>query len=98
MPTDPVPLILLVEDDMLSREVLLLRLRGHGYRAEAAANGRAALELLAGGMQPDLVLTDLIMPELDGLSLSEILRQMPGLADIPVVVLTSVDRPAERER
>jgi CheY-like chemotaxis protein len=63
-----------------------------------AENGRAALDALEIGL-PDLILLDLMMPEVDGFAFVEALRQVPARAGIPVVVLTAKDlTDADRER
>ncbi len=82
--TDPVggdELILVAEDDPAVRLFVEDTLSGNGYRVESAANGRIALEyLLAAGEEVDLVLTDVMMPELGGVELAEeIVKRFPGL-------------------
>ncbi len=77
--------ILLVDDDPGLRETLAFNLRGAGYQVITAADGAAALELAQSG-QPDLVILDLMLPELDGLSVCRSLRQ---ISDVPVLVLTA---------
>ncbi|NJK59391.1 MAG: response regulator [Oscillatoriales cyanobacterium SM2_1_8] len=82
--------LLLVEDDVDSRELMCRILHEAGYRTQVAANGLAALESLAQGL-PDAILLDLTMPEMDGFQLMERLRQEPSLQHIPVIVLTAAD-------
>ena len=85
--------ILVVDDTRLNRSVLVRALEEQGYQAREAADGRAALELLASadGGAVDVVLLDLEMPELDGY---EVLRRMKAdeaLRHIPVIVISAVD-------
>ena len=85
--------ILVVDDTRLNRSVLVRALEEQGYQAREAADGRAALELLASadGGTVDVVLLDLEMPELDGY---EVLRRMKAddaLRHIPVIVISAVD-------
>jgi len=85
--------ILVVDDTRLNRSVLVRALEEQGYQALEAADGRAALELLASadGGTVDVVLLDLEMPELDGY---EVLRRMKAddaLRHIPVIVISAVD-------
>jgi DNA-binding NtrC family response regulator len=82
----PIQHVLVVDDDPLSREFLVEAVRALGLRASEAASGEEGLRRAA-EQAPDLVLTDLRMPGLDGLSLVERLSE-PGRA-IPVVVITA---------
>ena len=77
--------LLLVDDDATLRETLALSLRGAGYRVITAADGMAALEQ-AQAQKPDLVILDLMLPELDGLTVCRSLRQS---SDVPVMMLTA---------
>jgi signal transduction histidine kinase/CheY-like chemotaxis protein len=86
-PHSPCPAVI-VEDDPASREVLRRTLEQDGWRVCEATNGREGLELLAAGI-PDLILLDLMMPEMDGFEFVEALRSNPAWASIPVVVVTA---------
>ncbi len=89
---------LVIEDDPASREVLRRTLEGDGWRVCEARNGREGLEFLKGGA-PDLILLDLMMPEMDGFEFVEALRANPAWVQIPVVVVTARDLSGEeRER
>jgi DNA-binding response OmpR family regulator len=77
--------LLLVDDDAMLRETLALNLRGAGYVVLTAADGMAALEQ-AQAQKPDLVILDLMLPELDGLTVCRSLRQS---SDVPVLMLTA---------
>ena len=79
--------VLIVDDDEDSRGVLLAHLEGQGYVAAEAANGAEAVRLLENGLDPDLILTDLVMPVMSGWDLCEKLKQMPGWRAIPLIVL-----------
>ena len=82
------PLILIAEDDAQQRRHLSLMLRASGHRVSEAAGGQATLDgLLGGGEAPSLLLLDLNMPDLDGIS---VLRRLRGAGlGLPVLVLTS---------
>jgi CheY-like chemotaxis protein len=80
--------VLVVEDDLDMRDLLTLILNSEGSRVRPAANGAAALAI-AVSEPPTLVVTDLRMPEMDGLDLLRALRERPELASIPVVVYTA---------
>jgi adenylate cyclase len=82
--------ILVVDDQEANRALLARRLRKQGYTVSLAENGRHALERLR-ARKFDLVLLDILMPEIDGM---EVLRQIkadPALAHIPVLMLSAVD-------
>jgi CheY-like chemotaxis protein len=85
-----------VEDDAAARRVLRQELKKGGWRVLEAANGRLALEQLA--QHPDLVLLDLVMPEMDGFEFLEELRKRDGVRRIPVVVITAKDLTDEDRR
>lgn len=85
------PTILVVEDEPAIRELLVEVLQDEGYGVVAAADGIAALDLLA-RQATDLVLTDVMMPGLDGLGVVRRMRELPGTARIPVIVMSAVLR------
>ena len=88
--------VLVVDDDEDARERLRRTLSRDGWRVDEAENGRVALARLDEA-RPDLILLDLMMPEMDGFSFLRALRQRPD-GDVPVVVLTAKDvTPEERE-
>jgi CheY-like chemotaxis protein len=89
--------VLIVEDDTAARRVMRQELKKGGWRVLEAANGRIALEQLA-QHPPDLVLLDLVMPEMDGFEFLEELRKRDGVARIPVVVITAKDLSDEDRR
>lgn len=81
--------ILLVEDDPDIRLIARTALEGlGGYLVETAESGRQALEV-APGFAPDLILLDIMLPEMDGPSTLVALREMPALRETPVVFLTA---------
>ena len=80
--------ILLVDDDEAGRDVLQHALLGDGHDVIVAGDGREALELAAKTGDLDLLISDVSMPELDGVSLTEqLLASRPGL---PVVLMSAV--------
>ncbi len=81
-------LILLVEDDPYIREFLALMLNEEGFRTAEAANGREALRLAA-LQPPSLVVSDIMMPVLNGHDLVMRLRQDANLCTIPVILMTA---------
>jgi PAS domain S-box-containing protein len=90
--------ILVVDDDADARARLRHVLERNGFTVTEAENGRAALEQIVREV-PQLILLDLTMPVMDGFAFLHELRNRPGCADVPVVVLTARDLSmADRER
>jgi DNA-binding response OmpR family regulator len=80
--------IVVIEDDPVIRAVLRKRLQTSGHGVETAPDGRSGLEAIR-RVRPDLVLTDWMMPELDGEAVLRAIRADPGLRHTYVIVLTS---------
>ena len=80
--------ILVVDDEARVREMIEFRLRQYGFDVIQAADGREALAV-ASKEQPDLVLLDVMMPELDGFQVCSRLKQHEATQHIPVVMLTA---------
>ena len=88
--------LLVVEDDARMRRALELLLSEH-WDVEMASDGRSALER-AGRNTPDLVLTDLVLPGLDGFELTRALRAAPRTSAVPIVVISGLTEEADRLR
>ncbi len=89
--------ILVVDDSMTTRSLEKSLLEAHGYRVQVAVDGLEALAALR--VQPvDLVITDIMMPRMDGFQLLEQIRRDPALAKIPVIVVSSMESRADQER
>ena|SRR5687768_343535 len=84
--------ILLVEDEPSIREPLARLLRHEGYRVACATDGRQALEQLE-RERPRLVLLDMTMPEMDGLTFLSIMRRDRRFKDLPVFLFTAITEP-----
>jgi DNA-binding response OmpR family regulator len=82
--------VLIVEDDDNTREILTRQLSNEGWQVTAVENGRKALEAISIAT-PALIISDLMMPEMDGFELIHELRQQEQLRSLPVVVLTAKD-------
>ncbi|MFQ5954112.1 MAG: response regulator [Kiloniellales bacterium] len=89
--------VLVVEDEKTTRQLLRRMLVGEGWQVSEAENGRVALERLAEA-RPDLILLDLLMPEMDGFEFLSKLRQTPTMRHVPVVVVTAADLSDEDHR
>lgn len=88
-------LVLIVEDEYGNAEVLQLLLEAEGYRVAAASNGKAALELLA-GEKPVLILSDFMMPRMNGAELGDAVRRNPALCHIPFVFMSATSEDVVR--
>ncbi len=84
------PLILVVDDDTIMRILAHTSLAREGYRVKEAENGAEALSLLT-ALKPDLILLDVMMPELDGFSTCEQIRRSPGQERIPICMMTGLE-------
>lgn len=82
------PLILLVEDERALRKVMELVLQGEGYEVMTANNGREALAMLEQA-PPSLIISDYVMPEMDGAELVRRVRSDARLAGIPILLMSS---------
>jgi len=86
--------ILIVEDDFLTRTNLIDLLKENGYNVFSAENGKKALEI-AVKFLPDLIISDIMMPDMDGIELYNNLLKEPMTAEIPFIFLTARSEPLE---
>ena len=86
--------VLIVDDDDDQREEVRMSLEARGWTVHEANHGRRALEVL-GSVSPDIVLLDLMMPEMDGFEVVAALQDNPAWRDIPVVVVSAQDLSGE---
>ena len=83
--------ILVVDDNLDSRDLIHLHLTTEGYTVVTASNGQEGL-YLASAERPDLIITDINMPELDGIELIRQLRAQREFETLPILVLTAFGR------
>ena len=95
LPTQPE--VLLVDDDEVNLLLTALALRDRGFVLIEACSGEMALEILR-NRAPDIVVLDALMPGLDGFATCRALRAMPGLENVPVLMLTGLDDDASITR
>lgn len=82
--------ILVVDDDSRNRLVLLTLLEAEGYKVVEAADGQAAMAHIA-QHAPDLILLDIMMPEMDGFEVARRIKQDPATQDIPIIMITALE-------
>ena len=82
-------LILIVEDEAPLRQVLKDNLEQEGYEVIEASNGAAGLKMAA-AHKPDLILLDILMPKMDGMTMLEKFRTTKGGARVPIMLLTNL--------
>ena len=90
------PLVLVVDDGPTNLRILVSKLNRE-YRLGVAKSGTKALEYM-GKQIPDLVLLDVMMPDMDGYAVCEHIKRDPRLCDIPVVFISYVDDPSQKTR
>jgi len=95
--SDPRYTILVVEDDAQILEILTILLREQGYHVVRAREGQTALSLVKSA-RPDLIVSDVKMPGMDGFTLCEHVRGDPAFAHVPFIFLTARDEKADRRR
>jgi CheY-like chemotaxis protein len=88
-------MILIVDDEAPIRELLAAVLHDMGYRAVVARHGHQALELVA-RERPDLIISDLMMPVLNGRVLCQRLKADPATQGIPIILMTSAGQEQAR--
>ncbi len=81
--------ILVVDDDTPIRSLLRQELTDTGYRVREAANGKAALDMVR-LEKPDLIILDVMMPEINGFDVAAVLKNDPATMDIPIIILSIV--------
>ncbi|CAG0935608.1 two-component system, chemotaxis family, sensor histidine kinase and response regulator WspE [Thermoflexales bacterium] len=98
-PVEPAPRhhILIVDDSITTRSLEKNILEAAGYDVQLAVDGLEALSLLANGL-PDLVISDVSMPRLDGLGLAQRIKSNERTRHLPVILVTSLDSPEDKAR
>jgi DNA-binding response OmpR family regulator len=79
----------IIEDDPAISQMYRMKFESEGYKVETAENGKIGLDMIE-KMKPDMVLLDLMMPEMNGDEMLEIMRATEWGKDIPVIVLTNM--------
>ncbi|MEM9774501.1 MAG: response regulator [Chloroflexota bacterium] len=89
------PKILVIDDHKETLDLVSLVLQKQGYRVSIAHSGQEGLDT-ASAQQPDLVLLDVMMPDMDGYTVCRKIRATPGLSDTPIILLTAKSQPDEK--
>ena len=84
--------VLTVDDSRTMRDMVAFTLKGAGYEVVEAGDGQQALDLLLdpNATRPDIVISDIEMPRLDGYTLTRRIRETPALARLPVILFSSL--------
>ena len=82
--------VLVIDDDLMSRTKIAIAVEKMGYQSIKASGGREGLEQLKGN-DIDIILLDLLMPEMDGFAVLQAIRQNSEFPDIPIVVISSLE-------
>lgn len=92
--TSPEKTVLIVEDEADAAELFAEMMRVSGFRVRKTSSSAPALSMMT-EEKPDIVLLDIMMPEISGLDILRQMRQNPALANIPVVVVSAKSMPAD---
>lgn len=84
------PLLLLVEDEQDTADLVTLIMKERGYQVLHAADGSVALEKVALMPPPSLIMLDIQLPHIDGITILETIRATPDWENVPVIMLTAV--------
>ncbi len=89
-------MIMLVDDSRTILMSLTSVLTKAGYRMETAGNGREALDKVTAGLRPNLIISDVNMPIMDGITFAREVRTVPGLRFTPILMLTTESEQSKR--
>lgn len=89
--------ILLVEDDNFIIDIYITKLKEVGFSVQSAANGEDALAKIKQS-RPDLVLLDIVLPQVTGFEFLQEIKSMPELKNVPVIVLSNLGQKKEVEK
>ena len=89
---------LVIDDDARNVFAITSALELQGMTVAQAPDGRKGIETLLSGEDPDLILMDVMMPELDGYATMHEIRQMPAFATLPIIAVTARAMPGDRQK
>ncbi len=89
--------ILIVDDSLTMTMSVKSSLKMNGFEVQTAADGVQAMIVLKGGMKPDLIITDINMPNMSGFELIKQIKALPGMRFVPILTLTTESDPKKRD-
>jgi len=90
--------ILIVDDDTFLLDMYALKFSQNSFEVHAATNGQEALQKLRSGLKPDIILLDIIMPEMDGFEMLEVMNKENLVSGIIKIILSNKSEQADIER
>ena len=90
--------ILIVDDDVFLLDMYALKFSQNNFEVTVAGSGKEGLEKLAGGLHPDIILTDIIMPEMDGFEMLEKINSEKLAEDVTRVILSNKGQQSDIEQ
>ncbi|HBX70182.1 MAG TPA: hypothetical protein DEH25_12595 [Chloroflexi bacterium] len=90
--------ILIVDDSITTRTLEKNILEAAGFAIQVATDGKEALDLIVSGTAPDLVVSDIAMPRMNGFELTQRIKSDTKTAGVPVILVTSLDSPEDKAR
>lgn len=89
MQSEQTPLVLIIEDEEAIADALALVIEEAGYAVAAASSGPKALEAVQAGVRPQLIISDFMMPQMDGAALIRAIRDIMGRGTPPIVLMSA---------
>ncbi|NLB34540.1 MAG: response regulator [Elusimicrobia bacterium] len=89
--------ILIIEDNPLNRELMLTILKSRGYELKSLEDAKGAVEIIK-EFKPDLLLLDIMLPGIDGLTLTSEIRNDPDIKDLKIIAVTAYAMRGDKER
>ena len=90
--------VLVIDDDARNVFAITSSLELHGIEVTHASDGRQGIEVLQANPETDLILTDIMMPGMDGYATMTAIRQMPAFQSLPIIAVTARAMPSDREK
>jgi len=90
--------ILLIEDDEFLSDMYKTKFDSEGFSVTLASDGEAGLDILKGGLRPDAVLLDVVMPKMNGMEVLQKIKELEDLKDINVIMFTNMGQKEDMEK